>query len=89
MEEILSPIEFTDSVACMRLVPMMFTYTICHAKLDKSISIEDVKALLSAGSMFALWRGAHILCEYRLAPGAILHAGTERAGLTVRYSRRC
>ena len=30
-------------------------------------------------------RGAHRLCEYRLAPGAILHAGTERAGLKVRY----
>ena len=27
--------------------------------------------------------GAHIMCEYRLAPGAILHAGTERAGLRV------
>ena len=32
------------------------------------------------------WRGAHILCEYRLAPGAILHAGTERVGLRVRSS---
>ena len=29
-----------------------------------------------------------ILCEYRLAPGAIRHAGTERAGLRVRSSRR-
>ena len=28
MEETLSPIEFTDSVACTRLMPMMFTYTI-------------------------------------------------------------
>ena len=34
-------------------------------------------------------RGAHILCEYRLAPGAILHAGTESAGLRVMCSRRC
>ena len=53
MEETLSPIECTDSVACMRLVPMMFTYIICRAKLDKSISIEDMKALLSAGAKFA------------------------------------
>ena len=52
MEETLSPIEFTDSVACMRLVPMMFTHIICHAKLGTSISIEDVKALLSAEVMF-------------------------------------
>ena len=34
------------------------------------------------------WRGAHILCEYRSAPGAILHAGTERAGVRIRSSRR-
>ena len=31
------------------------------------------------------WWGAHILCEYRPAPGAILHAGTERASLRVRF----
>ena len=40
-------------------------------------------------SVFPHGRGAHVLCEYRLAPGAILHAGTARAGLRVRYSRRC
>ena len=56
---------------------------------DKSEEPSNSENISNYYHFSPIWRGAHILCEYRLAPGAILHAGTERAGLRVRYSRRC
>ena len=49
MEETLSPIEFTDSVSPSAHDVYLHNF---HDKLDKAISIEDVKALLSAEVMF-------------------------------------
>ena len=59
---------------------MMLIYIICHAKLDKSISLEDVKAFLSAEVMLPNRFHEHLLKDLAnciIVTGCVYHSMTQ------------